>query len=93
MEEIKIQRIMQILTKWNPLKDKAKEIKDLDNYRTEAIDIVSTYNIFCGKDDSFVNLVKDILNQAFDITLSNKDCKTTAKKILKVINYKSTADN
>ncbi len=38
--EEQIRKTMDLLTTWNPLGDRAMTIGDLDNYRTEAIDIL-----------------------------------------------------
>jgi hypothetical protein len=68
-----IQKTMQILTNWNPLGDKANLIKDLDNYRTEAIDILFHIDSFFMSSDPSI-VVRDILNQAFDLALSRDEC-------------------
>ena len=34
------QKVMSLLVEWDPLGDRANSILDLDNYRTEAIDIL-----------------------------------------------------
>ena len=41
-EDEKIIEISKILTAWNPLGELAAAMKDLDNYQTEAVDIVLT---------------------------------------------------
>ncbi len=74
---------MKVLTNWNPLGDRASTIKDLDNYRTEAIDILFHMDSgFTSSDPSVV--VKDILNQAFDLTLSREECSKVANEIVKM---------
>jgi hypothetical protein len=40
-EDEKIIEISEILTAWNPLGERAAAMKDLDNYQTEAVDIMS----------------------------------------------------
>ena len=84
-EEI-ISSIMMILTEWNPLGEKAKTIKDLDHYKTEAIDIINYVRIFGQKsEDGIIYAVKTILNQAFDLDLSKKDCKDPSRRIYKLL--------
>jgi hypothetical protein len=40
MDEKHIEKVKQLLTDWNPLGERAKQITDLGNYETEAIDIL-----------------------------------------------------
>jgi hypothetical protein len=44
IEDYEIEEVAKILTEWNPLGDDAKKIKDLNGYRTEAIDIIFNLN-------------------------------------------------
>lgn len=44
MNEELIEKVKQILTEWNPLGDYASEVEDLNNYETEAIDILFYLN-------------------------------------------------
>jgi hypothetical protein len=81
-----IQKTMEILTDWNPLGSKAKTIKDLDNYRTEAKDIL--FNIELGRDKAAV-IVRRVLNQAFDIALSLDECTAVGNKIQELIKDKN----
>lgn len=78
-----IQKTMQILTNWNPLGVRANLIKDLDNYRTEAIDILFHIDSnFTSADPSVV--VRDVLNEAFDLSLSHDECSNVAHEIVKI---------
>jgi hypothetical protein len=45
-EDEKIIAISEILTAWNPLGELAAAMKDLDNYQTEAVDIMSVINLY-----------------------------------------------
>jgi len=44
MNKETISKVASVLNAWNPLGEKAKTITDLDGYRIEAIDILSTIN-------------------------------------------------
>lgn len=44
MDDELIEKVKLILTEWNPLGDQASQIDDLDNYETEAIDILFYLN-------------------------------------------------
>ena len=67
--EEKIQKTMDLLTTWNPLGDKAKTIEDLDNYRTEAIDILFNLQL-ADPSGNPAQVVQNVLNQAFNLLLS-----------------------
>ena len=58
MDEKQIEKVKQILTDWNPLGERAKQIKDLNNYEIEAIDIL----FFLDKKTS-VNQINKIMTQ------------------------------
>ena len=78
----KIQKVMEVLTEWNPLGPRASTINDLDNYRTEAIDIL--FNLNLNKNNPAV-IVQQVINQAFDLSLSVADCATVGRKIQELI--------
>ena len=80
MSEEQIQKTMKILTTWNPLGDKSVQIPDLDNYRTEAIDILAHIN---DHSDPSIG-VRQVLNQAFNLNLSKDECKKAASEIKKI---------
>jgi hypothetical protein len=61
-----ILKVTNLLTAWNPLGDKAGSVKDLDNYRAEAIDILSNLDLE-GPKATPARIVRDVLNQAFDL--------------------------
>ncbi len=67
--EEKIQKTMELLTTWNPLGDKAKTIRDLGNYRTEAIDILFNLQL-ADPSANPARIVQKVLNQAFDLSVS-----------------------
>ena len=85
MEEYEIKEVSKILTEWNPLGDDAKKIKDLNGYRTEAIDIISNLAIFKSR-MSAENVVMKVMSQAFDLFLTKNECVAPTQKILNVLN-------
>ncbi len=83
MEEKLIQQVAKIIEDWNPLGEMAKTIKDLDGYRTEAIDILFTNQlIFKG---NIKKALIDILEEAFDIEIALNEAESVANKIEKII--------
>ncbi len=85
MKEKLIQDVMKILNYWNPLGTAAKSVNDLDNYRTEAIDIL--FNIGLEQPNPHIlTIIKEVINEAFDLSLSNEDCTDAAKLISDLIN-------
>jgi len=76
-----IQKVMEVLTEWNPLGPRASTISDLDNYKTEAIDIL--FNLNLSKNNPAV-IVQQVINQAFDLSLSVADCASVGRKIQKL---------
>lgn len=79
MNEKLIDRVSKILEEWNPLGEKSITIEDLDGYRTEAIDILSTSKIvFKGNVEK---AVKEVLEQAFNIIIDPKEAEEAATKI------------
>ena len=79
-----IQKVISLLTAWNPLGNKADSIKDLDSYRTEAIDILFNLDLR-GPKTAPARIVRDVLNQAFDLSLSLEECMEVGRKILEQV--------
>jgi len=75
-----ITAVSKILTKWNPLGSRAASISDLDGYQTEAIDILFAIEV-APKSASIATIVRDVLNQAFDLSLDLKVCTQPANEI------------
>lgn len=92
MNEEHIEKIKEILNGWNPLAEKANQISDFDEYNTEAVDILFHINTeinFKNTKESQVkirNIVKEVLNQAFDLYLADKDCDVPSNAIYKILN-------
>ena len=85
MQDYEIDEVAKILTDWNPLGDDAKKIKDLNGYRTEAIDIIFNLEIKKNRANA-ENIVMKVLNQAFDLNLTENECLGSTQKILNVLN-------
>ena len=77
-----IQKVMEVLTEWNPLGQRASAISNLDNYRTEAIDILCHFDL--NKTNTAI-IVREVINQAFDLSLSAADCASVGHKIRKLL--------
>ena len=84
MEDYEIEEVAKILNEWNPLDDAAKTVKDLDGYRTEAIDIIFNLNIDKNRANA-ENIIMEVLNQAFDINLTKNECIGPTQKILNIL--------
>jgi len=78
------QKVMSLLVELNPLGDRANSILDLDNYRTEAIDILFQLGL-AGSKANFARVLQDVINQAFDLSLSIEECSDTGRKIKEII--------
>lgn len=73
-----ISSVSNILSEWNPLGDKAAKMADLEGYKYEAMDILSTISITkspVGK------AVSQVLEQAFGIKLNESELSYYSAKI------------
>ena len=86
-----IEETQKILSKWNPLGAKKTDIIDLNDYETEANDIIfhlRTEFHFPKKGTPLKRtqrIIKEVLNEAFNLSLSDDDCKDPATEIMKII--------
>jgi hypothetical protein len=87
IEDELIQKVMKILTDWNPLGSRASTITDLDNYRTEAIDILCHFDL--NKTNTAI-IVREVINQAFNLSLSARDCASVGPKIQELTKNRKT---
>jgi len=78
--EEQIRKTMDLLTTWNPLGDRATTIGDLDNYRTEAIDILFHLRLV-GPSANAARIVQNVVNQAFGLSLSLGECAVVGREI------------
>ena len=73
MDYAQISKVAEVLVEWNPLGSRADSVSDLDGYRIEAIDIMMARRIW-GRSVALADTISDILNQAFDLSLTPGDC-------------------
>jgi hypothetical protein len=78
--EEQIRKTMDLLTAWNALGDRAMIIGNLDNYRTEAIDI-SLHLRLAGPSANCAGIEQDVMSQAFDLSLPLQECKGIGREI------------
>lgn len=83
MEERTIKEVAQVLLSWNPLGDRAARTQDLDGYRTEAIDILFHLKVNVRARNA-QEIVRDVLNQAFQLSLTPEQCKEPTASILRI---------
>ncbi|MFB3040797.1 MAG: hypothetical protein ACE1ZS_03195 [Candidatus Poribacteria bacterium] len=81
-EDEKIIQISKILTAWNPLGELAAVMKDLDNYQTEAVDIMLVINLYGY---SPKKAVSEIIREAFLIDLEETELDHFSSKIKAVL--------
>jgi hypothetical protein len=87
MNEDYINKVKQLLLNWNPLGDKSKQIADLDNYNTEAIDIL--WHIDKKSSIDRINkITAQVLSEAFGIYIDLNVSRKYAEKIQSIINDK-----
>jgi len=85
MNEDHINKVKQILTDWNPLGEKASQIEDLENYETEAIDILF-YIDKKTSTDRINRIMTQVLSEAFGVYVELDESKKYAEKIRTIIN-------
>lgn len=81
-----IERIAEVLARWNPLGGGASAIPDLDGYSTEAADIAFALGLV--REKNLARLTRDVLNQAFGLDLSTDDCLAAASQIQAILGRK-----
>jgi len=84
MKEKKITEVAKILEVWNPLGERANSVEDLHGYRYEAMDIISTAEIMYSN-SNFKKAVKQVLDQAFDLSVDGPELEKASKEIEKII--------
>ena len=84
MDEKQIVAVARVLADWNPLGSRADTVKDLDGYRTEAIDVIMALNFR----PTITAAVRDVLNGAFKLSLQSADCFVAAERIATIVGNK-----
>jgi len=87
MNEEKITAVASVLAQWNPLGEGARNVADLDGYRVEAADIIFGLKVR-GNSVKPERLVMEVLNQAFDLSLTPQSCIVPAKEIAAILGKK-----
>jgi hypothetical protein len=87
MDEQEILKVANVLDTWNPLGDRAIKIADLDGYRAEAIEII--YNSGLRKKAKTSEIIMEVINESFDMSLSESDCLEPAKKVSAILKRKA----
>ena len=83
--------IMGVLNDWNPLGENAKHIPDLNNYESEANDIIYFYDDdfqfpkYKDKKTKVLKVVRKIINEAFNLGLTEDECKIPSDKIFNIL--------
>ena len=84
MNEDQIINVAKVLEEWNPLGEAANTVEQLDGYRYEAIDIISTIQIVNGP-GKIKESIEQVLTQAFNIELNQVKLVEAANKIKSII--------
>lgn len=87
MNEKHIKKLKVILSEWNPLGDMASQISDLDDYETEATDILFHINKK-NTVEQISKMIKTVLEQAFGINVDNEKSIAVANEVHSMINAK-----
>ena len=87
MKESDIKAVAHSLSRWNPLGDNSSEIPDLDGYRTEAIDIISSLSFSRGR-LSTAKAISEVLSEAFGLPLDKASVKNAAEEIESILNVR-----
>ena len=88
MSNEQITKVAKIIEEWNPLGEKANKIKDLEGYRYEAMDIISSSKIL-SKRQSIKESIEKVLTQAFKIELNETKLSEAAKQIEAILYEKN----
>lgn len=87
MNKKHIEILKDILSQWNPLGDMADQISDLENYETEATDILFHINKK-NSVEQISKMIGAVLGQAFGINVDDKKSLAVASEIHSMINAK-----
>ncbi|MGH7826153.1 MAG: DUF1871 family protein [Candidatus Binatia bacterium] len=84
MRDVDIQEVAKILAEWNPLGEQAATVLDSDGYKTQAIDILFELSS-SDQPSNPAQMVQEVLNEAFDLSLPLEACLEPTRKILGVL--------
>ena len=88
MEDYEVSEVAKILSEWNPLGDDAEKIGDLDGYKTESIDILFELEMSGMSNARVKKVLMQVLNEAFDIELTENECSDAADRIIGILSKK-----
>ena len=94
MEYEILNKVKHVLNDWNPLGEYASKINDINEYETEANDILFyiDFEITSKRPvevkKQIQKLVKDVLTQAFNIDLTTEEWRIPAEKIYQILHEK-----
>ena len=88
MEDFKISEVSKVLSEWNPLGEDAERFNDLDGYKTESIDILFELEMSGMNNARVKKVVMQVLNEAFDIELTESECSDAANRIIGILSKK-----
>lgn len=87
MNKKHIERLKEILSEWNPLGDQSSQISDLENYETEATDILFHINKKYSA-EQISKIICTVLGQAFSINVDEKKSLAVANEVHSMMNEK-----
>jgi hypothetical protein len=91
MNQDKIEQFTAILKKWNPLGIAKNTVTALNDYETEVDDIIFNLEIEYNFPEKSITqkqlskIIKEVLNEAFDLHLTNSECDVHSKEILNIL--------
>ena len=85
MEDYEIFEVAKILSEWNPLGDDTGRVNDLDGYKTESADILFELEMSRLNNARVKKVVMQVLNEAFDIELTESECSVAANRIIGIL--------
>ena len=68
--------------------DAAERVNDLDGYKTESADILFELEMIGRNNARIKKVVMQVLNEAFDIVLTENECSDAANRIIDVLSKK-----
>ena len=87
MGDYEVSEVARILSEWNPLGDDAERVEDLDGYKTESIDILFVLKM-SGVSANVEKVLMQVLNEAFNIELTENECSDAANRIISILSKK-----
>jgi hypothetical protein len=88
MEDYEISEVAKVLSEWNPLGDDAVRVNDLDGYKTESIDVLFELEMSGLNNARVKKILMQVLNQAFDLELTESKCSDAANRIIGILSKK-----